>query len=99
MRILVYTHFFYPEAGAGSIRMQYFVSALRKSENEIRVVTPHPNYPIGRLYPGYNKYYSSITSKGIHYLYIYAPKKHSILKRGLSYLSYFISSFIFTIAK
>lgn len=97
MKILFYSHFFYPEVGAGSIRMQYFVSTLRKSENEIRVVTPYPNYPSGRLYPRYNKYYSSITSKGIHYLYIYAPKKHSILKRGLSYLSYFMSSFIFTL--
>ena len=96
MRILVHTHFFYPEAGAGSIRMQYFVETLRNCKNEIRIISPRPNYPSSKPYPGHEKFYQKNESAGIHYLPIYIPKNHSLIKRGLSYLSYFISSFIFT---
>jgi len=97
MKILFYSHFFFPEAGAGSIRMQYFVSALRKSENEIKVITPYPNYPSSKAYQDYKKKQNISEFEETHYLYIYVPKKHSILSRGFSYLSYFISSLFFTL--
>lgn len=96
MKILFYSHFFYPEVGAGSIRAQYFVNALSKSEHEIKIIAPYPNYPIGKSYPGFKKSINEDKNRGIHYLYIYVPKRHSMFKRGFSYLSYFISSFLFT---
>ncbi len=97
MKILFYSHFFYPEAGAGSIRIQYFVRTLQTTENEIKVITPYPNYPSRKAYQDYKKKQNNSEFEETRYLYIYVPKRHSILMRGFSYLSYFISSFFFTL--
>ncbi len=97
MKILFYSHFFYPEAGAGSLRMQYFTKSLRNGNNEIKIITPIPNYPSGKLFKGYNRLFDKNEEEGITYLPIYIPRGYSIIKRGLSYLSYSISSFIYTL--
>jgi glycosyltransferase involved in cell wall biosynthesis len=96
MKILIYSHFYYPEVGAASLRMQYFVNALKSAGYEIKVISPLPNYPKGKIYSGFSKIFQKDTQNNIDYLPIYVPKKHSILKRGASYLSYFISSFLYS---
>jgi len=97
MKILIYTHFYYPEVGAASLRMQYFVKTLEDDTNEIRIITPLPNYPQGKIYRGFSKFYKKNEEKNIIHLPIYLPKKHSVLKRGVSYLSYLFSSFFYTL--
>lgn len=97
MKILLYTHFYYPEVGAASIRMQYFVAALRNAGNEVKVVAPRPNYPQGKVYEGYNKFYFNDIENNVVYLPVYSSKKFSVLKRALTYISYLVSSIIYNI--
>jgi glycosyltransferase involved in cell wall biosynthesis len=96
MKILIYSHFYYPEVGAASLRMQYFVDALKPRDYEIKVIAPLPNYPTGKIYSGFSRFFQKDFQNNIVYLPIYVPRKHSILKRGVSYLSYFISSFLYS---
>jgi len=97
MKILIYSHFYFPEVGAASLRMQYFVKALQSAENEIKIITPLPNYPHGKIYKGFLKFFYKDDKRNITYLPIYLPKKHSVLKRGVSYLSYLLTSFFYTL--
>ncbi len=97
MKILVYTHFYYPEVGAASLRMQYFAKTLEDNTNEIRIITPLPNYPQGKIYKGFSKLFQKEKKMNIIYLPLYLPKKHSVLKRVITYLSYLLSSFFYTL--
>jgi glycosyltransferase involved in cell wall biosynthesis len=97
MKILIYSHFYHPEVGAASLRMQYFVKAIEQDANEIRIIAPLPNYPKGKIYKGFSKFFDRNVKKNIIYLPLYIPKKHSVLKRGVSYLSYLFSSFFYTL--
>jgi hypothetical protein len=96
MKILIYSHFYYPEVGAASLRMKYFVETLRSAGYKIKIISPLPNYPKGKIYDGFSKFFQKDNQNNIVYLPIYVPRKHSILKRGASYLSYFLSSFLFS---
>jgi glycosyltransferase involved in cell wall biosynthesis len=97
MKILIYSHFYFPEVGAASLRMQYFVNTLKLTENEIKIITPLPNYPHGKIYKEFSKFFHRDDERNIIYLPIYLPKKHSVLKRGISYLSYLLSSFLYAL--
>lgn len=50
MRILYATQWFEPEPILKGI---YFAKSLRAQGHDVQVVTGFPNYPGGRLYPGY----------------------------------------------
>ncbi len=97
MKILVYSHFYFPEVGAGSVRTRYFVQALRNAGNEVKVITPMPNYPNGKKYEGYNKFFFYDKNNNVTYLPIFIPKKHSLIGRGLTYFSYFFSSLFYAL--
>ena len=51
MRVLYLTQWFEPETHV--IKGLKFVRALQAAGHEVTVVTGFPNYPSGRLYPGY----------------------------------------------
>ncbi len=89
------THFYYPETGAASIRMQYFVEALESSKRLVKVVCPIPNYPIGTDYG----HFELENNKNVNYLPIYIQSKNSFFGRGFSYLSFFVSSFFYSLFK
>ncbi len=97
MKILFYSHFYYPEVGAASVRIQYFVNALRNAGHEVLVITPRPNYPFGKKYKGYEKNFIKDEKNNVIYLPIYIPSKHTLLKRGLSYFSYSVVSFFYAL--
>ncbi|HKI79603.1 MAG TPA: glycosyltransferase family 4 protein [Ignavibacteriaceae bacterium] len=96
MKILVCSHFYYPETGAASLRIQYLVKSLKSQENEIEIYTPMPNYPGNKFYKGYDKIYLKDKDRGVFYLPIFLPKKHSLINRALSYLSYNFVLFLFS---
>lgn len=94
--ILVLSHFYLPETGAASIRIQSFVSALKQSNYTVQVVTPHPNYPQGKVYPGYEKLFLKDRETNTIYLPILFTRNKNVIGRLFSYLSYFLSSFFYT---
>ena len=74
MKILLISHFFRPEIGAGSIRVQYLVRALKEAKHEVKVITPIPNYPSLKQYNGFKNKKYVFESGSLIYLPIYIPK-------------------------
>ena len=51
--LLIYSYFFPPETGAGSVRLSEFAIGLAKHGRKIKLLAPLPNYPSGEIYPEY----------------------------------------------
>jgi len=100
MKILFYSHFFKPETGAASVRAEYFVKALRNAGHDVLVVSPKPNYPIGKIFDEFRD--STIIKndkENIIYLPILFVSSHSPIGRLFSYLSYFLFSLVYLLFK
>lgn len=98
MKILYYSHFFKPETGAASVRADYFVKALRNAGHEVLVVTPKPNYPIGKIFDGFGRKIIIKNDKNnTIYLPILFVSSHSPIGRLFSYLSYFLFSLVYLV--
>lgn len=96
MKILFYSHFYPPEVGAAPIRVKYFVDALREKGFDVKVIAPKPNYPLGKIFDGFNKkLIVKNETENVTYLPIYFVSSHSPIGRLFSYLSYFLFSFFY----
>ena len=96
MRILFISQYYTPETGAAAARIGGFVKYLSRSGNKITVVTGFPNYPYGRIYPGYRSKWVSKETKGdvsIFRTWVHASPKKTALHRLFNYLSFMFSSF------
>lgn len=60
MRVLVVTQYFWPE----SFRINDLVHGLSERGHEVTVLTGWPNYPEGRVYPGYGLFGRHVESVG-----------------------------------
>lgn len=95
MRILYLTQWFDPEP---AFKDAGFARALADAGHDVEVATGFPNYPGGKLYPGYRlRPYRTETIKGVkvHRLLLYPSHDASSLKRVVNYLSFFLSALIF----
>jgi hypothetical protein len=91
--LLIISHYYPPEMGAASNRIYQLANGL-KDNFSVTVVTPLPNYPEGRLFPGYRgKIKEQRLEKGITVkrLWIFPSKSKNKFVRLLSMLSYSIS--------
>lgn len=96
-RILIYTNHFYPE----QFKVNEIVDWLSKEGYVIRVITGIPNYQTGKYYKGYglNSIYKTDYKENV------IVNRLPLIPRGngnsfmliLNYLSYFTSTFLFTI--
>lgn len=96
MRIMYLTQWFDPEPGV--IKGPRFVRALEAAGHEVAVVTGLPNYPTGRLHPGYRmKLLQRETIDGVQVtrLPLYPSHDDSSVRRSLNYLSFFVSALIY----
>lgn len=92
MRILFLTQWFQPEPSFKGIP---FAKALQKCGHNIEVLTGFPNYPEGKLYPGYHiSLYKQEEIDGIpiHRVPLYPSHDDSGTKRIMNYLSFSLSS-------
>jgi glycosyltransferase involved in cell wall biosynthesis len=91
MRILFFTHYFFPEGNAPATRVYEMGRRLVEQGFEVTVVTGAPNVPSGVVYPGYrNRWRTREVIEGIDTLRVWtyvAPNKGT-LRRVLNYLSY-----------
>jgi glycosyltransferase involved in cell wall biosynthesis len=97
MKILFVAHFFPPEIGAGSIRAGYFFKLIRECGLDIKVITPIPNYPDGKKYEGYKTFFKRDKDLNVIYLPYLFTKSKSVLLRGLSYVTYFLTAILYSI--
>jgi glycosyltransferase involved in cell wall biosynthesis len=96
MRIMYLTQWFDPEPGV--IKGPKFVRAIEAAGHDVTVVTGFPNYPTGRLYPGYRlRLLTRETVDGVRVLRLplYPSHDASSLRRALNYLSFFLSALVY----
>jgi glycosyltransferase involved in cell wall biosynthesis len=92
MRILYLTQWFEPEPNI--IKGTAFVRALQAAGHEVTVVTGFPNYPTGRIYPGYRLrpwHREDLGGVRVVRLPLYPSHDLSALRRSLNFLSFFLS--------
>ena len=100
MRIMYLTQWFDPEPNV--IKGPRFVRALEAAGHEVAVVTGFPNYPTGKLYPGYRlSVLKRETIDGVRVirLPLYPSHDSSSWRRSLNYLSFFISTVIYGLVR
>ncbi len=96
MRILLLTQWFQPEPNFKGLPL---AKALRARGHDVEVLTGFPNYPGGKLYPGYRiKFWNRETMDGIvvNRTILYPSHDQSALRRILNYTSFAISSMLFS---
>lgn len=95
-RILVYTNHYYPE----NFKINDLVRWIKDDNHHIRVITQIPNYPNGDFYKGYGVFLKSNQrheKQIINRLPVVPRGSGTKLLLILNYISYFISSFFFTV--
>ena len=95
MRILFLSQWFEPEPAMKGLAL---VQALRARGHEVEVATGFPNYPGGKIYPGFKlRLYQRQQVEGVvvHRLWLRPSHDRSAVRRSLNYLSFFITSLIF----
>lgn len=97
MKILLFSHFFPPESGAAPVRINYFAKVMLKYQ--LNIIAPTPNYPQNKKIKNYEKKVPEKFRNKINYLPIILPKSNVHLTRALSYLSYMIISFFYSLIK
>ncbi len=95
-KILFLTDNFPPEMNAPATRTYEHVREWVKKGYIVTVITCAPNFPNGKVFPGYNnKFLSTDVKDGIRIIRVwsYITANHGFLKRILDYISYAIMAF------
>ncbi|MGN6849825.1 MAG: glycosyltransferase family 4 protein [Sphingomicrobium sp.] len=93
MRILYVSQWFEPEPN--NSKTEAFLNGLVAEGAQLTVLTGFPNYPGGKLYPGYRiRPFQSETLMGfeVHRVPLYPSHSRSSIGRIANYLSFFLSS-------
>ena len=94
MRIAMISQWYDPEQGS-AIMSGTIARALAERGNSVEVVTGFPNYPDGRLYPGYRvRHYQREQLQGVsvHRAPLYVSHDSNPIRRAANYLSYAASA-------
>jgi colanic acid biosynthesis glycosyl transferase WcaI len=92
LRILILSQWFHPE---NNVRADVLAVALAARGHDVQVVTGFPNYPLGRIYEGYQqKLWTKEKWRGIQVLRfpLYPDHSSSFWRRSLTYLTFSLSS-------
>lgn len=92
MKIVVLTQWYPPEPAQ---LIRELAETLQTSGHEVKVLTGFPNYPSGKLYPGYRiriKQIDSIGNVDVIRVPLYTNHSRSAIKRMLNYLSFSVSA-------
>ncbi|HEY8706716.1 MAG TPA: glycosyltransferase, partial [Burkholderiaceae bacterium] len=90
MRFLILTQYYPPEVGAAQVRLAAFAHALLERGHQVEVVTALPNYPQGRVFPGYRRrlaHTEVIDGVRVRRVWL-VPATGSGIGRMLNYLSF-----------
>jgi colanic acid biosynthesis glycosyl transferase WcaI len=94
VRILLLSQWYPPEP---DIRIESLASGLFENGHQVTVITGFPNYPHGRIYPGYKqRLWQHEIKDGIHIIRfpLYPDHSRSAIRRALTYLSFTLSAFL-----
>tara|TARA_Y100001970_G_C13595750_1_gene537729 strand:+ start:48 stop:455 length:408 start_codon:yes stop_codon:yes gene_type:complete len=99
MKILFLTDNFPPEVNAPATRtFEHITEWNKKKDVQITVITCFPNFPYGKVYPGYkNKFFSKENINGIQVIRVWSfiSKNTGTIRRIIDYFSFaFMASLI-----
>jgi colanic acid biosynthesis glycosyl transferase WcaI len=97
MHILFLSDNFPPECNAPATRLYEHAIHWVRKRNQVTVLTCTPNFPDGKVYPGYsNRLYSVENIEGIRVVRVktYITANKGFLKRILDYISFGVAAFI-----
>ncbi len=97
MKILFFTDNFPPESNAPAIRTLEHTREWVNAGHEVTVITCAPNFPVGKVYPGYsNSFYQTETIDGVRVVRVwsYIAANEGAVKRILDYISFGLSSMV-----
>ena len=92
MRILILTQNYIPEPDT---KMHILATGLLKRGHQVTVITAFPNYPQGKIYPGYKQRLwlrENIDGVRVIRLPLYPNRSRSALKRMANYMSFAVSA-------
>ena len=96
MRILFLSDNFPPEGNAPATRVYEHAIRWVRSGNEVTVVTCAPNFPEGKLFPGYRNAWRQVEKvDGVRVVRVktYITANEGFLRRTLDYLSFMLMGF------
>lgn len=94
-RVLLLTQWYEPEP---TFKGSLFARELVRGGYDVEVVTGYPNYPGGKLYPGYSLSWRSrdmISGVSVTRLWLYPSHDASALRRLANYASFALSAFLY----
>ena len=96
MRVGILTQYYPPETGAPQERLSELAARLTELGHEVIVVTALPNYPQGRVYPGYRRLVVRENRGEVAVLrtWIWPTKSTAPIARVASHLSFGASSLV-----
>ncbi len=92
MRVLILTQWYPPEP---ALLLQELAQSLQARGHQVTVLTGFPNYPSGRLYPGYRlrlRQREMLAGVPLVRVPLYPEHSRSGLRRALNYLSFALSA-------
>ncbi len=95
IRILFLTHYYPPETGGAAARISGLAKWLAKYGHAVSVITGFPNYPMGKIYPGYESSsakYEMVDGVKVYRAKVIAASYKSIIVRLLNYFTLLITS-------
>jgi glycosyltransferase involved in cell wall biosynthesis len=96
VRVGILTQYYPPEIGAPQGRLSELAARLTELGHETIVLTALPNYPQGRIYPGYGRFFVREQQGDVTVLRtsIWPTKSVALIPRTTSYLSFVASSLL-----
>ncbi len=94
LHVAILTQYYAPEVGAAQVRLGALAEAFTARGHQVTVLTAMPNYPLGRIYPGYPGFLQRECIAGVRVIrtYIRPTQRVNMLHRLASYVSFVVSS-------
>lgn len=94
MHLGILTQYYPPEMGAPQARLSELAARFKERGHQITILTAHPNYPTGRIFPNYGGFISKESLGGCDVIrtLIYPTQKLGLLPRLANYFSFVLSS-------
>ncbi len=94
MKLAILTQYYPPEVGAPQGRLSGLAAAFQRRGHAVTVLTAMPNYPTGRIHPGYGGVLRREVRNGVRVIrtVIFPTQKADFLRRLSSYFSFAFAS-------
>jgi glycosyltransferase involved in cell wall biosynthesis len=97
MHILIITQWFDPEL---ALKGRAFARSLVEAGHTVEVVTGFPNYPEGRIYPGYKLKLverTDVDGFRLNRVFLFPSRDANVLARVLNYVSFMLTATVFAV--